>query len=326
MSKTWLFAALVALCANLSVAQALVDRHQSPIPLFQSEDVIEVEMYMPFNAVKNGEDDMKHAGKLSFVGGRGRETIPVDFSARGNSRRILCADFPPFKINLRKGHKGTHLKGADSDLKFVSQCILAKEDPVANDEVVREYALYKMLEAAHLPTFKVRLAHVVYRDESGTEVTRGLGFFIEDIEDYVDRTQILESPVPSLNELRGTLAISEAMVKNPDWIQNEQGEKGQNVRTIFNEDKKIVGFVPYDFDLTVYTRSSQRAKWWNDVKTVHAALTGDYDGRVALKSILDHEVEVRSAFENSGMLESSKALFRKNFDSFIDVVKQLFAE
>lgn len=322
---SWILQIIVFVACNTGFAQdlkVLVAPEVSPsnIPLFQSDEILELEMKMPFAKVRDGKKGERFAGVVSTRGNKLNSTIGVEFSARGNSRRTLCRDFPPFKINLpKKGTKGTLFANADDDLKFVPQCDLRPDNSDTDDMTLREYTLYKMLATSSLPSLKVRLAHVIYIDETGAEVTRGLGFFIESVKDFNVRTkgERASRGWRSQQQLKGAVAVSQALLKNPDWWINENPDMSQNVKTIFDEAGTVVEYISYDFDLSIYARSSDHARWWNDSEVLEKATRGEFDGYQALLTVIGKESDIRRVFEEGLLRESSKDHFRRNFDVFI---------
>lgn len=322
---SWLLQIIVVVSCSTGFAltEDLKNLEVSPsnIPLFQSDEILELEMKMPFAKVRDGQKGERFAGVVSTRGNELTSTIGVEFSARGNSRRTICRDFPPFKINLpKKGTKGTLFANADDDLKFVPQCDLRPDNSDTDDMTLREYTLYKMLAASGLPSLKVRLAHVIYMDdETGTEVTRGLGFFIESVKDFGIRTkgERASRGGRSQQQLKGVVAVSQALLKNSDWWINENPDMSQNVKTIFDEAGTVVEYVSYDFDLSVYARTSSLARWWNDSEVIEKATTDEFDGYQALLTVIGKEADIRRVFEEGLLRESSKDHFRGNFDVFI---------
>ncbi len=118
------------------------------------------------------------------------------------------------------------------------------------------------------------------------------------------------------------LAIAEAMIKNPDWAQDPNQDKGHNVHTVFNSSGEILQFVPYDFDMTMYTNSNAQAPDWDDTKAIGDSLSGTNDGRKALHTIFEYQDDIRDAFENGFLNDESKDLFRTNFESFMKAAQE----
>jgi hypothetical protein len=146
---------------------------------------------------------------------------------------------------------------------------------VANEVSVRREAFtYKALAVLGIPTHKVRLARVHYRDEGNIDVTRE-AFFLEDTAElaarlggkYVDPAKTVPwSPDPHRtigDDAMARVALAEWFVGNADWHIDATGmasPKDEGTSWNFEVvDKSPTEqlLIPYDFDLAMYVIGQQ---------------------------------------------------------------------
>jgi hypothetical protein len=201
--------------------------------LFRSDEPLSIEMVGLFPTFA------KKKGLIRYESGGTLHEMPVDFEPRGESRKLVCKEFPPFKVILPKGGaaKGPLFKGLDRDLKFVTPCKWPL-DAEWLDRMRGEYALYRLLEASGLPGFATRMVEVTYRDARGSVLGVAPGFFIENLKDLGARISPKHDP-------HAVLALSEALTTNHDI--NPDVDK--NVRRLKDRQGETTAFVPFDFDL-----------------------------------------------------------------------------
>ncbi len=238
----------------------------SKIPLFQSEEILQVEMQIPFEEVKNGQEDELKPDLLSYEYDQQTYTIHVDFSARRLSQKNLLRISSVQNQFEKRRKKLRCLRALTPDLKFVTQCTF-KEKTTAKKKFFKNTLFIKCIEASGLPSFKVRLARVVYKNPQGAFLTEGYGFFIE------NRKRLYETHKHRGDHSTGNGAaarfrcnVRSSSKKSRLEGIDETTVKGQNVYTLFNKQNQVVQFVPYDFDLTAYTAGSDFSVYWNDKK------------------------------------------------------------
>lgn len=238
--------AYTAFVAHIFAAPAFAEER-----LFDGAEPLPIEIQADFAAMTSSVADKKRDNPATLkVGG---ETIAVDLRERGNLRRFICRGLPPFKIVLPKGKekKGPLFRGLDRDLKFVTHCTLETE-PEEQARTLREYVQYKLLAAAGISTFRVRLADTTYKNPAGEVISRGTGFFIEHVKDLMQREGITQqmSP-PPLELLEARVLLANSFLRNVDfWVPTNPKENAHNVEPVFNSAGKPLILIPYDFDLT----------------------------------------------------------------------------
>ncbi len=241
----------------LMVFIALVSNGQAPEhALFQNDEVLELSIVANFNNIT--EDvygtSKDHKGKLIYVDSTGQRTkVKIELETRGNFRRNPAnCDFPPLEVDF-DGDYGNTVFRNQSKLKLVTHCRDTLE--TANDNVVKEYLVYKIYNAITPFSFKVRLCKINYRQRWCLNKNEHLGFLIEDNEMVADRLggeELDEDddylPLDSLHLAK--MAIFQYLIGNTDWTLVPL----QNMEIIKVQGKNSVA-VPYDFDLSAFVNT-----------------------------------------------------------------------
>lgn len=245
---------LVALAA---VAAAPAAAQAPPTPLFASDSTIGVTIDGPIGSVvRNAKGANRPVGGTMRVTGTA-DAVPVRLSARGLSRRLSdnCT-FPPIRVDLAAAAAPTSLFAGQGRLKLVTHC---QERKGFQRHLLLEYAAYRLYNLLTPASFRVRLAQVDYRTESGKPIISRYGFFIEDSGDLARRIGLTEVKMPSripVSLLRpaeaARMAVFEYMISNLDWAMNAgpPGEECCHNARLFGAPGTSRDFtvVPYDFD------------------------------------------------------------------------------
>ena len=184
--KCILFAlAAVFFCPLTPAAEKFSEVSREPAALFASNDTLEISIQANWKNLNSLE---KGKGSETGTINHGQEKTQVVLSPRGEVRRELCQELPPFRIDLPKDNKSTLFAGLHSELKFVTHCKTNSAE--INKEigyVLAEYAQYRFLQAAGFAMLKVRLANVTYLNPDGSIFSKGYGFFLESKKDLEKR-------------------------------------------------------------------------------------------------------------------------------------------
>lgn len=239
---------------------------KSKAPLFQSTDTLALTMKGAFPV---NDETTPIKATIEYVDAAGtNHSIPIGALARGKSRMWSCA-FKPIKIVWDSvfDRTGTVFDQKGADMKLVVHCFYDKgtiaDHATENDFVVREYALYKVLEAMELTTYKVRLAKIQYADDAGTPTVEGLGFFLEPNKQVEKRCKTDHDSTLDPGTLTSTMdqtrmipyLLARLLVDSADFIVSwdHNGE-------IFVDKNKQVEFVfPYDFNDSSFLKN--RPDW-----------------------------------------------------------------
>ncbi len=248
---------IVLLCTAVCYPAAAVD------PLFQSDDIVKMEIVADFSDLLVGKDKSEaHPAKLTYQTEEGPVELEVDLFLRGNFRLDFCK-VPGLRVVLRRPDTGG-LFDNQRKLKLVTQC---KRSAVFERYLMQEYLIYRIYEILSPFSFKTRLVDVSYRDTGKrSREWDNLAFFIEDKKRLAARH---EATVVEKNRIRrNQLALAETnlvslfmyMIANTDYsMLKGEGEESccHNLKLI----DKGEGFIPipYDFDLAGLINASYAA-------------------------------------------------------------------
>ncbi len=170
--------------------------------------------------------------------------ISVKLSPRGNARREMCEEVPPFKIKLPKsGLEGTIFAGADNSIHYVTHCRNSAE---YIERLHLEYSVYRMLFESGLPASMVRLTHARYTSDSGS-LTEAPGMIPEHLKDTARRLGVgPDTAARSYDLVMAEIRLALLFVQNADANITME----HNVWALRNAKEELVAYVAYDFDLT----------------------------------------------------------------------------
>lgn len=187
------------------------------------------------------------------------DTLEVKLRKRGNFRLQNCY-FAPLKIKIKKSiAKGTIFKG-NKKMKMVLPCL---QEKAANDNIIKEYLAYKIYEHVSPYHFKTRLFQAEISEQKGRKekLHQVKGFFIEDLDEIVDRFECNElqrkvHPLQQEGLCSTRNAFFQFMIGNTDFSTGYQ----HNEKLIFINKQAVP--IPYDFDMSglvnaSYSRVSQ---------------------------------------------------------------------
>ena len=238
----------VGVLAAICVASSLP---VSASTLFASHEPIEVTLVGALDdllgdARRGGTEEFPFALKI------GAQDVEVKVRARGKSRRKSC-NFPPLRMDVgKKSADGTPFDG-ENKLKLVTHC---GEGERHGQNLLEEYAIYRMLNEITPSSFRVRLLRIRYQQSGKGAGEAHDAFLIEDDDALARRLggTPLDVGQVSRAELDGpystTMALFQFMIANFDWSQvvGPEGDdcchNGQPVRI-----GDRVRVVPYDFDV-----------------------------------------------------------------------------
>lgn len=220
--------------------------------IFEDQSPLEIELTGPLWSLIDNKEERKEWPFRLLIG---QAELDLEVRARGNSRMRLC-DFPPLRFNFMEANTvGTPFAG-QGKLKLVTRC--KKGDRYEND-VLEEYAAYRIFSLFSDVSYRVRLVHLTYTDTDGRldEAFReSYGYLIEPLEQLVSRVNGTLSEIPAvslkrLDEKQAALVyVFEYLIANTDWsfVKADSDEYCCHNIKLVKIDPKIFP-VPYDFDL-----------------------------------------------------------------------------
>ncbi len=228
-------------------------------PLLASYEILEMTLEADFHTIRredrSDEDSEERPAKLQWRNADGSaESQEIQIQTRGNYRlsRRNC-DFPPLRLNVKKGAtQGTLFEGQDK-LKLVVACKIRQD--YWEQYVLSEYLVYRMLSLFTPQSFRVRLARVTYVDSSGEDDPfTNFGFLIEDDDVMATRNGGWKLDWDPESQLRPVLLekhqailvdVFQYMIGNTDW----SGVQMHNME-LFQGPQGAYSTIPYDFDVS----------------------------------------------------------------------------
>lgn len=173
----------------------------------------------------------------------------VMVEVRGHFRRGYC-DLPPLKLVYKQNPSCAfyHFK----DLKLVSACKPTKYD---DQNLLKEYLVYKIYNLLTEKSFRVRLLSMSYVDSAGKKKTvTQHAFLVEDVKELAKRNScksLKNEKMPARATDRNQMlltSIFEYMIGNTDWSV----PGNHNIRLVkpVNDSAARPFMIPYDFDFS----------------------------------------------------------------------------
>jgi hypothetical protein len=172
---------------------------------------------------------------------------PVYCEIRGHMRQGFCY-VPPLKLKFN--YKDSSTLGTLKSLKLVSQCKISALD---EQNLLKEYLIYKMYNLITDMSFRVRLVNFTFQDSAGKKKSIiEHAFLLEDISDVAKRNGCKEWKRGKMNteatdrNQMTRVALFEFMIGNTDWAVSVDHNTRLIVSAKDSTSKPYV--VPYDFD------------------------------------------------------------------------------
>lgn len=247
---------------SLSSGQELVtnpsdekaDTLRKKFALFDSEELLNISLEFDLRTFlrKNPGAGYQNGKLIIFVSETDSVDRKVKIKPRGEYRQGICS-FPPIMLNFKKLFPAYSDTGKINKLKLVTHCQPGK---ASDENVLREYLVYKLFNVLTDTSFRVRLLRVKYVDSrKERKPVEQYGFFIEPVEilalrtntSVVQSTNLTQKHIVSKNMNR--VAIFFYMIAQWDW--SVPGLHNVAVLVPKNYNTSGLGIaVPYDFDLT----------------------------------------------------------------------------
>ena len=248
-------AVLAALCCvgppvhvPAAAAQDAPSAPSAPAALFQDEAPLRLTLKTDLRALFRDRDAERedHPATLTYVTPAGDTTsVPVALRTRGIFRLQRCA-FPPLRLDLpRRRLDGTPFAGEDK-LKLVTHC---RDQRSFEQNLLQEYALYRVFNAVTHRGFRARLARVTYVDSVRADTITRYAVLLESAQALARRlgTEIVDAPNVYeflIDDAHMTeVAVFQYLIGNTDW-----SVWGPHNITIVRDTVGRLYAIPYDFD------------------------------------------------------------------------------
>ena len=243
-------------CASASGAES--GDSKDAVPLFRSNDVLEVTISAPIKQIMRDRPDSEDMqGTLTYEDPEaGETTLDIGIRTRGRFRRQtdICP-FAPLRLNFRKT-KGT-LFAKSNKLKLVTHC--RSGSTVYTQAILKEYLAYRILNTLTENSFKVRLLRVTYVDNSKDKVVdTNYAFLIEHRNQLAKRIgrEVSRAERTTVSALDGPEtnigSVFQYLIGNTDFspIKGVPGERCCHNYVLLKRGEDKMLSVPYDFDVT----------------------------------------------------------------------------
>jgi hypothetical protein len=172
----------------------------------------------------------------------------IRLKSRGEMRNGYC-NFPPIRLNFSKADFQKPDIKKIGKIKLVTHCTTGNEE-----NLLKEYLIYKLYNALTDTSFRVRLVNMEYINTyKKSKPVNTYAFLIEPVEMLAERVNSVEITSLKLTQkhiypdMMNRVAIFNYMVGNTDWsVPNQHNVK---ILSKLNIDNSGLGMlVPYDFD------------------------------------------------------------------------------
>jgi hypothetical protein len=228
----------------------IIDTLQQDFGLFTNNEILNLSLRFDLTNYlrKKSKEQYLKAILTYHINDKDSINKEIKIKSRGEFRNGYCS-FPPIRMNFKKSEFQKEGLGKIEKIKMVTHCQSGNED-----NLFKEYLIYKLYNVLTDNSFRVRLVKVEYIDTNKKrKPINTYAFLIEPIEMLAERTNSV--PVNSTNltqknilpEMMDRVAIFNYMIGNTDWsVPNQHNCK---VLTGLSLDRPDLGMIiPYDFD------------------------------------------------------------------------------
>ncbi|MGD8384142.1 MAG: hypothetical protein PVF89_01925 [Lysobacterales bacterium] len=233
-----------------------------PARLFARADSAEwsITLSGPWREIRRHvKKDARYPARLTYPGADGvPQTISVEVSPRGLTRRLEVCSFPPLKVHFNKQEtKNTAWRGNGS-LKLVTYC---RTNQKYSQYYIKEFLAYRIYNLITPFSFRVKPLMVEYvDDEKKSRTLTRFGFLIEDIDDVAQRLDLKDLHIGKVAVMQldpletARFALFQYMISNLDWSALSGPDPNRcchNSRLIGKSETAVPKYaIPYDFDFS----------------------------------------------------------------------------
>ena len=295
---------ILFLTSSLIIAQKTEDK------FFSSNETLEAKIsFTPKTLKKSIVDTVYFDTNFAYKIDNSFQEMEIGIRARGNFRRSTCY-YPPIKVDFKKKQtKGTVFEG-HKKMKLVLPCLKQKDK---NDNILKEYIVYKLFEMVYPYHFKTRRLSLEFTDLTKKKkpvVEKLNAFLIEDDKKVAQlhNGKVFERFIPPLAmdaDASVRNAMFQYMIGNTDFSTAYQ----HNNKLLYID--KLIIPLPYDFDMSGFINPSYAVV--NETLNINNIRQRKYRG---FKRDKDVFYKVRDIFieKKSDMLSLIKS-FEADFDN-----------
>ena len=244
----------------LAVSGAPAQEADGADRLFRSDEILEITITGPMvTLLGERPNDRYLRAALTYTEADGKLVeFDIGIRTRGNYRRqsSVCP-FPPLRINFKKSETKDTLFDKQDKLKLVAHC--RDNSDRYEQNIIKEYLAYRILNTLTDFSYRVRLARITYRDSEQRHKDRlRYAFFIEHKKRLSRRLglPLVSTGGISVADLEGRYSdltsLFQYMIGNTDFspIAGPEGEDCCHNSTLFGKDGEPIYAIPYDFDMS----------------------------------------------------------------------------
>ncbi|HEY2583042.1 MAG TPA: hypothetical protein VGI43_14610 [Mucilaginibacter sp.] len=254
------FAALLFLVVSATNA-VYGQKHVDRVKFFTDTSVVNATLTLNFKKIMSEKDKLGRIYPATFSCKMG-DSLDINdhilLEVRGHFRREHCY-LPPLKVIFNTDESSAFYKL--KSLKLVSNCMVSNSD---DQNLLKEYLIYKMYNLITDKSFRVRLLDLSYQDSSGKKKTiTQHAFLLEDIKELAKRNGCVDwtdsngkkFATESTDRRQMTIvAMFEYMIGNTDWSV----PVNHNVKIIHSKKDSLSRpyVIPYDFDFSGFVNTT----------------------------------------------------------------------
>ncbi len=230
---------------------AVRDTISENIILFDSDELLDIELRFNITQYRRKKDKSEYLdASLTYHVSPDDSVIKhLKVRPRGVSRLTIC-DYPPLLLNFKKNDAVPGEFNKADKIKMVTHCSAGGED-----NLLREFLVYKIFNVFTEYSFRVRLLRVSYINSVKTErkSVREFAFLIEPVKSLGERTTSVEVETGHVTQLHikrkimDRMAIFNYMIGNTDWSVPIRHNTLTMTEGIYGGLGSAI-IVPYDFD------------------------------------------------------------------------------
>jgi len=289
------FAAALFLSYGAPATAQYADGLDTDQPIFATHRLLTARIEAPLATLLKDRPEEKYLdGQFYYVDSNGAEQqLDLKLRVRGKYRaRKSTCNFPPIRLNFKKGQvKETEFAGQDK-LKLVTHCQTGRSS--FEQLVLREYLAYRIYQEFTDKSFGARLMRITYVDTEGKrDSIEKFGFVIEDNDNIGARLGLSRAMIHSIDAAEldarqaNLVAVFLYMIGNTDYslILGPSDDECCHNAILYSAGGAPYTPVAYDFDFAgivdaPYAEPNPRFK----LRSVKSRL---YRGRCINNELLD---------------------------------------